>query len=169
MGILPKKAISLSINPDATMRKSAGILLYRKREVLEVFLVHPGGPYWKGKETGAWSIPKGEFGEEEEPLAAARREFKEETGQEATGHAIELASIRQKAGKQVFAWAVEGDLDAGAIVSNTFRQEYPYKSGKWITVPEVDKAGWFSLEEARLLINPAQVPLLDDLLQKLFV
>lgn len=167
MGILPRKVINLSINPEVSMRKSAGILLYRKRDVLEVFLVHPGGPYWQGKETGAWSIPKGEFGEDEEPLLAARREFKEETGQEANGHAIELVSIRQKAGKQVFAWAVEGDLDAGAIVSNTFRQEYPYKSGKWITVPEVDKAGWFSLQEARRLINPAQVPLLDDLTQKL--
>ena len=166
MGILPRKVISLSINPDLAMRKSAGILLYRKREGLEVFLVHPGGPYWQGKDAGAWSIPKGEIGEEEEPLQAARREFKEETGQEATGHAFELVSIRQKAGKQVFAWAVEGDLDADAIVSNTFRQEYPYKSGKWITVPEVDKAGWFSLDEARRLINPAQVPLLDDLLKK---
>ncbi|RYZ59404.1 MAG: NUDIX domain-containing protein [Chitinophagaceae bacterium] len=149
------------------MRKSAGILLYRKRGALEVFLVHPGGPYWKGKEEGAWGIPKGEFEETEAPLEAARREFREETGSAAEGPAIELVPVRQKAGKLVFAWAVEGDLDAAAFVSNTFRQEYPYKSGKWITVPEVDKAGWFSIIEARKLMNPAQVPLLDDLLQKL--
>ncbi|NTS41271.1 NUDIX domain-containing protein [Flavisolibacter sp. BT320] len=149
------------------MRKSAGILLYRKRLPLEVFLVHPGGPYWNGKEEGAWGIPKGEFDDAEEPLVAARREFREETGSDANGPAIELVPIRQKAGKLVYAWAVEGDLDAATIVSNTFRQEYPYKSGKWITVPEVDKAGWFTLEEARKLMNPAQVPMLDDLLQKL--
>jgi predicted NUDIX family NTP pyrophosphohydrolase len=150
------------------MRKSAGILLYRKKDNLfEVFLIHPGGPFWKGKETGAWSIPKGEFAEGEEPLAAARREFKEETGQEIAGNFLELETIQQKGGKLVFAWAVEGDLDADKIVSNSFRQEWPYKSGKWQTFPEVDKAGWFSPEEARKKINPAQAAFIDDLIAKL--
>lgn len=150
------------------MRKSAGILLFRtKQNGLEVFLVHPGGPYWKGKEEGAWSIPKGEFSEEEDALAAARREFQEETGQAVDGKFLELEPVRQKAGKIVFAWAVEGEIDAAAIVSNTFRQEYPYKSGKWITVPEVDKAGWFRLEEAKSLINSAQAVLLAHLERKL--
>jgi predicted NUDIX family NTP pyrophosphohydrolase len=150
------------------MRKSAGILAYRKRSgLLEVFLVHPGGPFWKGKETGAWSIPKGEFTEEEEPLKAASREFKEETGQEVNGHFIELLPIQQKAGKMVYAWALETDVDAEKVVSNTFKMEYPYKSGKWISVPEVDKAAWLPVEEARQLINPAQVALLDDLERKL--
>jgi predicted NUDIX family NTP pyrophosphohydrolase len=150
------------------MRRSAGILLYRHLNgLVEVFLVHPGGPFWQGKEEGAWSIPKGEFAEGEDPLLAARREFREETGQEVEGNFLELKTIQQKGGKQVFAWAVEGDLDATKIMSNTFRQEYPYKSGKWITVPEVDKAAWFTIEEARKKINPAQAALFDDLLQKL--
>jgi predicted NUDIX family NTP pyrophosphohydrolase len=150
------------------VRKSAGILLYRRREkMVEVFLVHPGGPFWQGREEGAWSIPKGEFAEGEEPLLAAIREFKEETGQVVEGVFLELKTVRQKGGKLVYAWAVEGDADASSIVSNTFRQEYPYKSGKWITVPEVDKAAWFSIEEARRWINPAQAALLDDLWQKL--
>ena len=150
------------------MRKSAGILLYRKREKqVEVFLVHPGGPFWKGKEDGAWSIPKGEFTDDEDPLLAAQREFKEETGQAVNGRFMELITVQQKSGKLVYAWAIEGDINADTIVSNTFRQEYPYKSGKWITVPEVDKAAWFPLDDARKMINPAQVLLLDDLLQKL--
>lgn len=149
------------------MRTSAGILLYRIKERLEVFLVHPGGPYWKGKEEGAWSLPKGEFSDGEDPLQAAIREFAEETGHQVTGAFRALKPVRQKAGKMVYAWAVEGEIEADAITSNSFRQEYPYKSGKWITVPEVDKAGWFSLDEARKLINPAQSALLDDLRQKL--
>jgi predicted NUDIX family NTP pyrophosphohydrolase len=150
------------------MRKSAGLLVYRRKESeLEVFLVHPGGPFWKGKDAGAWSIPKGEFSADEDPLLAARREFREETGQEVEGSFLELKTIRQKAGKLVCAWAIEGDIDETKIVSNTFRQEYPYKSGKWITVPEVDKAGWFSLEVAKQKINAAQAALLDDLAEKL--
>lgn len=150
------------------MRKSAGLLVYRtKGQQIQVFLVHPGGPYWRGKDAGAWSIPKGELKDGENELAAACREFLEETGQKVEGRFIELAPVKQKAGKLVFAWAVEGDIDADNIVSNTFRQEYPYQSGKWITVPEVDKAGWFSLDAAREKINPAQALLLDDLLQKL--
>ena len=150
------------------MRRSAGILVYREKDSLhEVFLVHPGGPFWKGKEPGAWSIPKGEFSPDEDPLEAAKREFREETGQEISGTFLPLQPITQKAGKQVLAWAVQGNLDADNIVSNTFRMEYPYKSGRWITVPEVDKAGWFSLDTAREKINPAQVALLDDLVKML--
>lgn len=150
------------------MRKSAGLLVYRKKAPgIELFLVHPGGPFWKGKETGAWSIPKGEFTEDEEPLTAARREFREETGQEVSGVFIALLPVKQKAGKMVYAWAVEADVDAEKIVSNSFKMEYPYKSGKWISIPEVDKAGWFSVEEAKEKINPAQAVLIDDLLVKL--
>ena len=149
-------------------RKSAGLLVYRRKNAsVEVFLVHPGGPFWKGKEAGAWSIPKGEFAEDEEPLIAAVREFKEETGQEINGQFIELKTIQQKGGKLVYAWAVEGKVNTENIVSNSFKMEYPYKSGKWITVPEVDKAAWLPVEEAREKINPAQAELLDDLLRKL--
>ena len=150
------------------MRKSAGLLVYKKhREEVEVFLVHPGGPFWSGKDKGAWSIPKGEFEEREEPLSAARREFKEETGQAVNGDFIELKTIQQKGGKLVYAWAVEAQVDAENIVSNSFKMEYPYKSGKWIMVPEVDKAAWFSVEEAKDRINPAQAELIEDLLKKL--
>lgn len=150
------------------MRKSAGLLIYRKADAfLEVFLVHPGGPFWRGKDAGAWSIPKGEFTEGEDALEAARREFTEETGQEISGDFIELETVQQKGGKLVFAWAVKGYVDADNIVSNTFKMEYPYKSGNWITVPEVDKAGWFGVEEAKQKINPAQAALLPDLLRKL--
>ena len=150
------------------MRKSAGILAYRNngREI-EFFLVHPGGPFWKGKDIGAWSIPKGEFNDEEEPLEAAKREFQEETGQSVNGDFIALEPVRQKAGKLVYAWAVEAEIDASSIVSNTFRTEYPYKSGKWITVPEVDEGGWFGIAEAKEKINPAQAGLIDNLLEKL--
>ncbi|HEX2532228.1 MAG TPA: NUDIX domain-containing protein [Chitinophagaceae bacterium] len=148
-------------------RKSAGILLYRIREEPEYFLVHPGGPFWAGRETGAWTIPKGEFGPGEEPLAAALREFREETGFSPSGPFVALQPIRQKAGKLVFAWAAGGDLDAAAIRSNTMRMEWPYRSGKWITIPEVDKGGWFRLEEAMEKINPAQAALVDELAQRL--
>lgn len=150
------------------MRKSAGILLFRRTShFMEFFLVHPGGPFWKGKEKGAWSIPKGEFMDEEDPLKAAKREFEEETGQKIDGNFIELKTIQQKGGKLVYAWAVEGNIDAGNIVSNTFKQEWPYKSGKWQTYPEVDKAGWFDEEEAKEKINAAQVVLIDYLVEKI--
>lgn len=149
-------------------RKSAGLLVYRHHNgSMEVFLVHPGGPFWKGKESGAWSIPKGEFADGEEPLAAARREFTEETAQTVDGRFIELKTVQQKSGKLVYAWAVEAAVDADNIRSNTFKLEYPYKSGKWIDVPEVDKAAWFALVEARQKINPAQAALIDDLESKL--
>ena len=150
------------------MRTSAGILLDRKNNnYVEFFLVHPGGPFWKGKEKGAWSIPKGEFTNEEDPLIGARREFNEETGQTVEGNFIELKPIKQKGGKMVYAWAVEGDADAENIVSNTFKQEWPYKSGKWITIPEVDKAGWFGVEEAKEKINAAQVNFIEELVERL--
>jgi predicted NUDIX family NTP pyrophosphohydrolase len=150
------------------MRKSAGILLYRRRNGLQVFLVHPGGPYWKNKEAGAWTIPKGEFTDDEDPLSAAKREFHEETGYvPPEGTYIELTPIKQKAGKLIYAWAVEGDIDASNITSNTFRQEWPYKSGKWQSFPEVDKAAWFSVDEAREMINAAQAALVEELGGKL--
>lgn len=150
------------------MRKSAGLLLYRRRQELEVFLVHPGGPYWKNKEAGAWTIPKGEFTDEEDPLSAAKREFGEETGSPSpNGNYIELTPVKQKAGKLIYAWAVEGDIDAANITSNTYRQEWPYKSGKWQTFPEVDKAAWFSIAEAKEMINPAQAMMVEELEGKL--
>jgi predicted NUDIX family NTP pyrophosphohydrolase len=148
------------------MRTSAGILLYRKKDnFIEVFLVHPGGPFWKGKDKGAWSIPKGEFVKGEDPLTVAKREFEEETGQTIDGDFLELKPIQQKGGKMVYAWTVEGDADAEKIVSNTFKQEWPYKSGKWITIPEVDKASWFSVEEAREKMNAAQFEFIEQLVE----
>jgi predicted NUDIX family NTP pyrophosphohydrolase len=145
--------------------RSAGILLYRDRDgEPEVLLVHPGGPMWARRDVGAWSIPKGEYGPGEDPLPAARREFAEELGsQPPDGHAIELGEIRQKSGKRVRAWAIAGDLDASAITSNTCHVQWPPRSGRMIDVPEVDRAEWFSLEEARERINPAQVALLERL------
>ncbi len=133
------------------MQKSAGILLFKKdRDGLKFFLVHPGGPFWKKKDVGAWSIPKGEYEGDEEPLTAARREFYEETGQNVSGEFIELAPVRQKSGKWVYAWAVEGSIDTSHIQSNVFKLQWPPNSGKWIDVPEVDKGEWFSEEEARV-------------------
>jgi predicted NUDIX family NTP pyrophosphohydrolase len=150
------------------MRKSAGILMYRSSgKTVEFFLVHPGGPFWAGREEGAWTIPKGEFTEPEQPLTAARREFFEETGFAVDGPFRELGAVKQKAGKLVFAWAAQGDIDPAAIRSNTFRTQWPPRSGKWISVPEIDKAGWFGYDEAARLINAAQVAFLDTLLQQL--
>lgn len=149
-------------------RRSAGILLHRGHgDGLEVLLVHPGGPAWAKRDAGAWSIPKGEYGEDEEPLAAARREFEEELGTPPPappeGEAHDLGEIRQRSGKLVHAWAVAGDLDATAIVSNTFEFEWPPRSGRMIEIPEVDRAEWFGLDAAREKINGGQVPLLDRL------
>jgi predicted NUDIX family NTP pyrophosphohydrolase len=144
-------------------KKSAGILVYRKSPRTEVLLVHPGGPYWTKKDAGAWTIPKGEIDENEDPLAAAKRELREETGVDATGQVLPLTPIRQKSGKWVHAWAVEGECDAAAITSNTFMMEWPPRSGKQQEFPEVDRAAWFSFDEARAKIIPAQVPLLDEL------
>jgi predicted NUDIX family NTP pyrophosphohydrolase len=146
-------------------RRSAGLLLHRGRgTALEVLLVHPGGPAWARRDLGAWSIPKGEYLDGEDPLAAARREFEEELGAPPPEvEATDLGEIRQKGGKLVRAWAIGGDLDASAIVSNTFPFEWPPRSGKMIEVPEVDRAEWFGLDVAREKINVAQVALLDRL------
>lgn len=143
---------------------SAGLLLYRRRpNGLEVLLVHPGGPYWRNKDEGAWSIPKGEIDAGEDPLAAARREFQEELGFEPNGQFIPLTTIRQKAGKTVHAWAFEGDCDPGSLRSNTFAMEWPPRSGRQAEFPEVDRAEFFALEEAKRKINPAQAQWLDEL------
>jgi predicted NUDIX family NTP pyrophosphohydrolase len=145
--------------------RSAGILLHRHRDgAVEVLLVHPGGPLWARRDLGAWSIPKGEYQAGEDPEAAARREFEEELGTPApAGAATDLGEIRQKSGKLVRAWALEGDLDAAQITSNTSEVEWPPRSGKRIEIPEVDRAQWFPLAAAREKINPAQAELLDRL------
>ena len=145
-------------------KTSAGILLYRFREAkLEVFLVHPGGPFWAKKDTGAWSIPKGEFEENEDPLTAAKREFHEETGFSVSGNFIELSPLKQSGGKLVFAWAIKGDYDAAAIKSNMFSMEWPPRSGKLTQFPEADRAGWFPLEIARNKILKGQANFLNEL------
>lgn len=155
--------------PPASQRhgRSSGILLHRVRgQGLEVLLVHPGGPFWGRRDLGAWSIPKGECGSDEDPLKAARREFQEELGVAAPdGQAVDLGEVRQKGGKLVRAWALAGDLDPAQILSNTFPLQWPPRSGKWIDVPEVDRAQWFSLDDARERINPAQIELLERLVQ----
>jgi len=146
------------------MRRSAGLLMYRTRGgELEVFLVHPGGPIWAAKDLGAWSIPKGECGSGERPLDAARREFEEETSFSATGPYLPLDPVRQPGGKEVLAWAVEGDADAAAARSNAFSMEWPPRSGRTAQFPEVDRAAWFTLDVARAKISKGQVPLLDQL------
>jgi predicted NUDIX family NTP pyrophosphohydrolase len=148
------------------VKKSAGIVAYRTKNGFRVFLVHPGGPFFKNKDAGVWSIPKGEYAENEHPLLAAKREFTEETGFELDGSFIELQPIKQKGGKTVCAWAIEFDLDETKIVSNTFEIEWPPKSGKIKAFPEIDKAGWFTLEEAKEKINPAQFKLIEELTEK---
>jgi predicted NUDIX family NTP pyrophosphohydrolase len=146
-------------------KRSAGLLLYRRRaEGIEVLLAHPGGPFWKSKDAGAWSIPKGEYAEGEDPLAAARREFIEETGLDLpAGEPVALGEIRQPGGKTVIAWAIEGDCDPSAIRSNTFTLEWPPRSGKRAEFPEVDRAAWFPLDQARVMILQGQLPLLERL------
>jgi predicted NUDIX family NTP pyrophosphohydrolase len=147
-------------------KQSAGVLLYRKlNNVLQVFLVHPGGPFWKNKDDGAWSIPKGEYESDEDPLAAAKREFYEETGQYIDGEFIALKPIKQKSGKIVLAWLIEGDIDAANIRSNLFELEWPPKSGKMQPFPEVDRAGWFTVDEAKVKMNAGQVGLVEELAQ----
>ncbi|MEO7082808.1 MAG: NUDIX domain-containing protein [Gemmatimonadaceae bacterium] len=140
------------------------MVLYRRgSDGLEVFLVHPGGPYWEKKDAGAWSIPKGEFDDAEDPLAAARRELKEETGCSVDGPFIELGSIVQKNRKTVVAWAVESECDAGAIRSNIVSIEWPPRSGRKLEIPEVDRAEWFSAEAAKRKLVPAQGEFIDRL------
>ena len=151
--------------PARSSNRSAGLLLYRRQSAaVEVLLVHPGGPFWARRDEGAWSIPKGEYGADEQPLAAARREFEEELGAPAPdGLPEDLGEIRQKAGKVVRAFALEGDLDVERIRSNTFELEWPPRSGRVIEVPEIDRAECFTIEEAGKKINPAQAELLDRL------
>jgi predicted NUDIX family NTP pyrophosphohydrolase len=145
-------------------KKAAGLLLYRFRDSeLQVFLTHPGGPFWAKKDMGAWAIPKGEFEEDEDPLDAAKREFHEETGCTAAGNFIALTPLKQPGGKTVYAWAVEGDCEADAITSNMFSMEWPPRAGKQKEFPEVDRAGWFTLEKAKEKIQPAQTALLEEL------
>lgn len=145
-------------------KQSAGILLYRKKaNQLEVFLGHPGGPFWTKKDLGSWSIPKGEYLEGEEPLQAAIREFEEETGYRPSGDFIPLPTIRQKGHKTVHCWAVQGELDADNIVSNMFEMEWPPRSGKMKAFPEIDRASWFSIDAARVKINERQVRFIDEL------
>jgi predicted NUDIX family NTP pyrophosphohydrolase len=148
-------------------KQSAGLLLYRYKNILEVFLVHPGGPLWKNKDETAWSIPKGEFDENEEPLQAAIREFLEETGIPVLGKFIELKPVIQKGGKKVFAWALEKDIDTATIQSNHFEMEWPPRSGKHQSFPEIDRGGWFTIDEARKKINVKQAALIEELQKKL--
>ena len=148
-------------------KTSAGLLLYRKnKNVLEVFLVHPGGPFWKNKDAGVWSIPKGELNEKEEPLQAAIREFYEETGIAVSGEFMQLHPIVQKSGKTVLAWAIEKNIDASTICSNNFELEWPPRSGKLQSFPEVGRGEWFLIGEAKKKINVAQISFLTELEDK---
>ena len=149
-------------------KTSAGLLMFRRTDSgVEVFLVHPGGPFWAKKDLGSWGIPKGEFVEPEDPLAAARREFQEETGFDAAGPFVPLGDIRQKSGKVVSGWAFEGDCDPALLKSNTFELEWPIKSGRRMEVPEVDRGAWFPIDRAREKILDGQTPFLDRLLAAL--
>ena len=145
--------------------QSAGILLYRKiNKQLQIFLVHPGGPFFKNKDLGSWSIPKGEFLDDEEALTAAKREFKEETGQAIDGNFTALNPVKLKSGKKVYAWAVEGDINHETIFSNLFEMEWPPKSGKKQSFPEIDRAAWFDIDEAKLKINIVQAAFIEELI-----
>jgi predicted NUDIX family NTP pyrophosphohydrolase len=150
-------------------RRSAGLLLYRRRDgAVELLLVHPGGPLWAKRDTGAWSIPKGEVDEGEDPRAVALREFEEETGHPPPrGELVALGEVRQRGGKLVTAWAAAGDLDPAAITSNTFTLEWPPRSGRRREFPEVDRAGWFDPATARDKLLAAQAELVDRLLAAL--
>jgi len=151
-------------NSRIPKKLSAGILLYRRRAgALEVFIVHPGGPFWAKKDDGAWSIPKGEYKEGDDALETARREFQEETGFKVEGQCVPLQSLKQPSGKVVFGWAVEGDIDPKRLHSNAFQMEWPPKSGNQREFPEVDRGGWFGLGEARRKLLPGQVPFLNQL------
>lgn len=147
-------------------KRSAGLLFYRRRNPsMEVFLVHPGGPFWAKKDLGAWSIPKGEYADGEDPLSAARREFKEETGFPAPAESVPLGEVKQAGGKIVTAWASEGDCDPEKLVSNTCEIEWPPRSGRKLEIPEVDRAAWFAMDEARERILKSQQPFLERLEQ----
>ena len=145
-------------------KRSAGILLYRiKAKKPEVLLVHPGGPFWKNKDEGAWSIPKGEYNDDEDPLQAAKREMEEELGKKAKGEFRPLNPVKLKSGKVIHAWSCQDDFDPGQLKSNLFEMEWPVKSGKMQSFPEVDRAEWFDLQTARERINPGQIPFIVQL------
>ena len=148
---------------------SAGILAYRRDEagLIEVFLVHPGGPFWKGKDAHAWSIPKGEIAPDEDPFVAAQREFTEETGQTVRGDFVALPPCPTSGGKTILAWAVAAEVDATRVVSNTFELEWPPRSGRTTHFPEVDAGAWFEIDAARNKIHRGQLPLLDALADQL--
>ena len=150
------------------MKKSAGLLLYRKiNKEIEFLLVHPGGPFWKNKDLNSWSIPKGEFTDDENPLDAARREFSEETGISCDGDFIELSPLKQRSGKLVYAFAIKKNINEESIKSNLFEMEWPPKSGKYQSFPEVDKANWFTTNDARQKIVAGQAGFIDELIDKL--
>jgi predicted NUDIX family NTP pyrophosphohydrolase len=149
-------------------QQSAGILMFRRRsETIEMLLVHPGGPFWARKDDGAWSIPKGLFADDEDALAAARREFEEETGSRPDGAFIELGSFKQPSGKRVHAWAVEGEFDLTSFGSNSFAMEWPPKSGRMQEFPEADRAGWFVAKDALVKITKGQRAIIAALLERL--
>jgi predicted NUDIX family NTP pyrophosphohydrolase len=146
------------------MRRSAALLVYKHApDGIQVFLVHPGGPFWAKKDLGAWSIPKGEFDDSEDGLAAARREFREEVGQEIDGDFIVLTPVKQRGGKMVHAWAIEGEVDEAAVKSNEFEMEWPPRSGRKAQFPEIDQGRWFPIAEAKRRILTGQAPILDEL------
>jgi predicted NUDIX family NTP pyrophosphohydrolase len=148
-------------------KASAGLLLFRRRDELEVFLVHPGGPFWAKKDAGAWSLPKGEFAEGEEPFQAAKREFTEETGFSIDGEFHRLEPLKQRGGRIVHAWAIEADCDASQTRSNFFSLEWPPKSGRMQEFPEIDRAQWFNIPEARKRIIAGQMGFIDQLVAAL--
>jgi predicted NUDIX family NTP pyrophosphohydrolase len=166
-GLAPAQPRS-SLRAQHMAKRSAGLLMYRwKDRQPELFLVHPGGPFWARKDAGAWSIPKGLYEEGEDPLAAAKREFEEETGCMPRGRFFELGAFKQPSGKQIFAWAVEGDCDLSNFKSNLFAMEWPPKSGRMQDFPEVDRAAWFRPHQAMRKIVRGQLPILTALLERL--
>jgi predicted NUDIX family NTP pyrophosphohydrolase len=168
LGQLLADASTLLAEKNMPKKNTAGILMYRYRgPMIEVFLVHPGGPFWTKKDAGSWSVPKGQIDENEDPLDAARREFEEETGFAVDGDFTRLEPVKQAGGKVVHTWAIEGDCNAEAIKSNMFSMEWPPRSGKRQEFPEVDRAGWFSVETAKGKILKAQIGLLEDLQRKI--
>lgn len=152
---------------DSNPKVSAGLLLFRLRPEIEVFIAHPGGPFWAKKDEGAWTIPKGLIEKGEDALLAACREFEEETGIVPSPPYIDLGAVRQKSGKTVRAWAWEGNADPSTMASNTCQVEWPRNSGRWLTVPEIDRCGWFAPIEAKRKLNPAQAEFVDRLMSHL--